>query len=287
MKSYRKIYTGKVRSIYENTINTNLLLMKATDRLSCFDRYICDIPYKGIVLNKISIWWFNKTKNDVPNHFLKERNNDEMIVKRTKPFPIEFIVRKYMTGTTNTSIWKNYEVGCRRYCGNTLRDDYRKNEKLDKTILTPTTKGFKDELIDEHTIISNKIMTEEEWNICKNYSLKLFEIGEKIALEKGLILVDTKYEFGKDEFGNILLIDELHTPDSSRYWISETYLSNFENGMEPDNIDKDIIRKNIIKRYDPYEPCKIDISSDLIEKTYQRYIKLLTVFTGLTIVDII
>ena len=280
MDNYTKIYSGKVRSIYQNKKNEDILLMKATNRLSSYDRNICNIPNKGNVLNQISIWWMNQTKHICPNHFIKQVSYDSMEVKKCIPFKIEFVVRGYMTGTTNTSIWVNYKNGCRYFCGNKLREGYCKNEKLDEIIITPTTKDKNDRPISPEEIISSGIMSKEEWETCKKYSLSLFKFGQTIMKKKNLILVDTKYEFGKDKNGTILLIDEIHTPDSSRYWLAPTYTDRFKNNLEPENIDKDIIRKWVIKHYDPYNLNQIiKVPLELIETTSKKYTELLKKIT--------
>ena len=281
MNNYKKIYSGKVRTIYENINNSNLLLMEATDRLSSYDRNICNIPNKGAILNKITIWWMNQTKHICPNHYIKQINNNSMEVLKCNPFKIEFVVRSYMSGTTNTSIWVNYKNGCRNFCGNTLREGYHKNEQLDEIIITPTTKDKNDKPIAPTDIVSSGIMTKNEWEICKKYSLLLFKYGQSIMSKKGLILVDTKYEFGKDKNGNILLIDEIHTPDSSRYWLKSSYNQRFKNNLEPENIDKDIIRKWIINNYDPYNlNIVIKPPDSLIQETSDKYKQLFNIITS-------
>ena len=276
---YTFIKNGKIKDIYLNK-NSNQYTMVTSDRLSSFDRVITTIPMKGIVLNKVSEWWFDMTQDIVPNHMLKSDNRD-MIVKRTDVFQIEFIMRGYLTGSTNTSIWKNYEKGSRYYCGNILEDGMVHNQKLSRALLTPTTKGEVDELISKEDIINKKIMTLEEWDICAKYSHKLFEYGQKIASEKGLILVDTKYEFGKDIEGNIILVDELHTPDSSRYWIKYNYQERFDHELNPDMIDKEFIRKWIKSVYDdPYNAKEIIVSDIMRLKTANRYLQLYELITG-------
>ena len=279
-KNLKLIKTGKVRDVYiDNNFNYNLI---ASDRISAFDRHLTTIPYKGIILHKASRWWFNKTKHIVPNHVLDDSDDRTMIVKNCTVFPIEFVMRSYLTGTTDTSIWKNYEKGCRNYCGHDLPDNMVKNEKLHKNLLTPTTKDEHDELISEQVIIEQNIMTQEQWNICKNYAYKLFEIGQKIASNNGLILVDTKYEFGIDKSGNIILVDELHTPDSSRYWFQKTYEEKMLKKEEPDSIDKEIIRKWVKNKYkDPYDlNIKINIPDELRLELSSKYIQLLMLITG-------
>lgn len=275
------IRKGKVRDVYE--INDKYYNLIASDRISAFDRHLTTIPYKGIVLHKVSRWWFKKMQEIVPNHVFSDYKERSMIVKKCKVFPIEFVMRSYLTGSTSTSIWKNYEKGCRYYCGNSLPDNMKKNQKLPNTILTPTTKDEHDELISEKEIIEKNIMSQKDWDTCSNYAFKIFELGQKIASEHGLILVDTKYEFGVDENGNILLVDELHTPDSSRFWIEHNYLDNLNNNKEPESIDKEIVRKWVEKNYqDPYDLSKeLIIPDELRLHLSSKYLQLYELITGL------
>jgi len=277
--SFKKLNKGKVRDIYEDTTNNQLIII-TSDRLSSFNRVLTTIPLKGIILNKISTWWFNKTRHIVPNH-LVDSYDRTMIVKKTKVFPIEFIMRGYLTGTTNTSIWYHYNNGVRYYCGHHLDDGIKKNQQLYSNLLTPTTKGKIDLLISKQEILQQKIMTVEQFNICNNYAHKLFYFGQKLASDKGLILVDTKYEFGIDENNNIILIDELHTPDSSRYWLKHTYDNRFKNNEEPDIIDKDFIRRYVNKNYcNPYQD-NITIENKIRLETSNKYSQLCEIITQL------
>ena len=219
---------GKVRDIY---IFEDVVVLVTTDRLSAFDRQIASIPLKGILLNKISNWWFQQTCHIVPNHIVQEIDERSTLCRRCKVFPIEFVMRGYLTGSTATSIWKSYEAGIREYCGHLLPDNLHKNQKLYNAILTPTTKSVEhDELLSVSDIIARGIMTAEDMNICQNYAHQLFAYGQQICESRGLILVDTKYEFGKDSAGNIILVDEIHTPDSSRFWLSDSYSSRIVEG---------------------------------------------------------
>ena len=272
--------TGKVRDIYKS--KDSHLYLAASDRISAFDRNLTTIPYKGMVLHKISRWWFDKTKHIVPNHVIDDSDDRIMKVKKCKVFPIEFVMRSYLTGSTDTSIWKNYEKGCRYYCGHKLPDNMKKNEKLSNILLTPTTKDEHDELISEKVIIEKKIMTLKEWETCKKYAYSLFQIGQEIASKNGLILVDTKYEFGIDEHGEIILVDELHTPDSSRYWFSNSYKERMSNGEEPESIDKEIIRKWIKKTYEnPYDlTIEINIPNELRLSLSNKYLQLYNLITN-------
>jgi phosphoribosylaminoimidazole-succinocarboxamide synthase len=282
--SFEFIKNGKVRDLYK--IDEEHLLFHTSNRLSAFDRNICEIPYKGQVLNRISSWWFNKTKDLVPNHLISLDGNNNMKVKKCKPILIEFVVRGYITGESKTSMWKNYNDGERKYCGHTLPEGLIKNQVLNVPLVTPTTKGKKDELISSEEIIKREILTEEQWNQCEKYALDLFNCGQMIADENGLILVDTKYEFGVDENDDIILIDELHTPDSSRYWLKHTY--NLNSYQKPENIDKEIVRKWIKNNYDPYNrDIKIEVTDEMKNLLMKRYIQLYEILTNENFFDFI
>ena len=200
------------------------MLLITTDRQSAFDRVLASIPFKGAVLNQTSAWWFENTRHIVPNHILEVPDPNATIARKCKVLPIEFVVRGYITGSTITSIWTTYKDGGRNFCGHELPDGLVKNQKLQHNIVTPTTKEeHHDRPISPNEIISENWLTPEEWEEASTYALQLFEHGQKVAAQNGLILVDTKYEFGKDAEGKIRLVDEIHTPDSSRYWIADTY----------------------------------------------------------------
>lgn len=255
------MYRGKVRDIYpyyrtqisengdktertnENNSTDEKIIIHHSDRLSAFDRIWCQVPRKGELLNKMSAWWFERTRHIVPNHFVRLLNDTDMLVRKCKVFPVEVVVRGYCTGTTKTSLWTVYESGVREYCGNVLPEGLVKDQKLPKPIITPTTKGETDEPITAEEIIERKIMTREQWNYVAEKALQLFEYGTQIAAQVGLVLVDTKYEFGylsEEKSPVIMLIDELHTCDSSRWW------------YEGKNLDKEQIRKYIKSQCDPY-----------------------------------
>ena len=209
---------GKVRDQYD--MGDKIVLI-TTDRQSAFDRVLAAIPFKGQVLNQTSIWWFNQTKNIIPNHLIATPDPNVIVAKKCAVFPIEFVVRGYITGSTNTSLWTVYNSGNREYCGNTLPEGLIKNQKLKENMLTPTTKDeHHDRPISPDKIVSEGWMTHEDWEYCSTVALELFTFGQQQASQHGMILVDTKYEMGRDEDGNIILIDEIHTPDSSRYWIN-------------------------------------------------------------------
>lgn len=232
---------GKVRDMYQ--INSNVLAMVQSNRQSAFDQHICDIKNKGHVLTETAAWWFKKIMDMglCETHYLAHRDN-VMFVTPCKPIAIEVIVRGYITGNTSTSMWVNYAKGVRDYCGIKLKDNYVKNQKLDEPLITPTTKGEKDELISPLQIIERNYLTSLEWELIEKTAMMLYKYGVIEAEKKGLILVDTKYEFGYAPNGNIMLMDEVHTCDSSRYWIKDTYEEYFNEGKEPQKYDKDIVR---------------------------------------------
>eukprot|EP01117_Protostelium_nocturnum_P004113 TRINITY_DN15402_c0_g1_i1.p1 TRINITY_DN15402_c0_g1~~TRINITY_DN15402_c0_g1_i1.p1 ORF type:complete len:329 (+),score=97.98 TRINITY_DN15402_c0_g1_i1:210-1196(+) len=270
---------GKVRDSF---FGDSQLLLVTTDRISAFDRHLTSIPYKGKVLNGVSIWWFERTKEIVPNHFISSPDPNTILCKKATVFPIEFVVRGYMTGTTETSLWTHYQRGERSYCGHQIPDGLIKNQKLERSLVTPTTKSDEhDELISAEEIVKQGFMSQQDWDAVSKKALELFEFGQKTAKEHGLILVDTKYEFGKDSEGNIILVDEIHTPDSSRYWLADTYEERFSKGDNPDNIDKDIIRNWYKQHCDPYKDEKLpEAPEDLVVLLSQRYIQLYEIITG-------
>ncbi len=273
-------YKGKVRDRYEVD---GKMVMIVTDRQSAFDLNIGLIPFKGQVLNLISKFWFEKTKDIIGNHVISIPDPNVMIVKKLKMFPVEVVVRGYITGVTNTSMWLNYHNGERNFCGNFLPDGLQKNDKLPEAIITPTTKDEEhNEKISAEEIIKTGLVEEEKWNKISEYALKLFKRGQELAAEKGLILVDTKYEFGEDEDGNILVGDEVHTPDSSRYWIMDTYQERHDRGDEPEYFDKEYLRIWLREQGFEYgqEPPKI--TDDLIVEFSSRYIDVYERMTGET-----
>ncbi len=278
-KLYKK---GKVRDVYE--MNDNLICV-TTNRQSAFDRTVAQVPYKGQVLNMTSTWWFLNTEHIVKNALIAVPHPYVSIMKKLKPFSIEVIVRAYITGTTNTSLWTIYKKGNRDYCGNILRDGMVKNEKLPYPIVTPTTKGEVDIPISGKEIVDYGYMSQNTWNEIYDVSLKLFNYGRTEANKRGLILVDTKYEFGYDEKGKIYLMDEIHTPDSSRYWLKETYEERFNQGLEPEYIDKEFLRMWFKDNCDPYNDIKLPKApKELIDELSKRYIQLFEMITGETFI---
>ncbi len=236
-----ELYTGKVRDVYHQP-NKHLRLLIATDRQSAFDIQWCTIPLKGQVLNQISTWWFEQIQDIMPTQVICTPDPNVSVVKDLQMFKIEIVVRSYLTGSSKTSAWVNYNQGVRNFCGNPLPEGMVKNQKFAEPIVTPTTKSEHDELIDTEGIIAQGLATPEQWQEISEKALAVFARGQKLALERGLILVDTKYEMGLDQEGNITIADEVHTPDSSRYWIAESYDELFANGNEPESLDKEFFR---------------------------------------------
>lgn len=270
---------GKVRDSYETE---DKMILITTDRQSAFDRILASIPFKGQVLNQTSAWWFQQTKHIVDNHVIDIPDPNVTVGKKCTVFPVEFVVRGYITGTTDTSAWMNYKNGVREFCGNTLPEGLVKNQKFETPIVTPTTKADDhDESISAEEIVSRGLMSQEDWDYVSGKALELFKFGQETAAKNGLILVDTKYEFGKDKDGNILLIDEIHTPDSSRYWIAESYEDRMTKGEEPENIDKEFLRLWFKDNCDPYNDETLPPAPDeLVTELSRRYIMLYEMITG-------
>ncbi|MFA6520282.1 MAG: phosphoribosylaminoimidazolesuccinocarboxamide synthase [Candidatus Paceibacterota bacterium] len=273
----RKI--GKVRDIYVAQDHITLI---STDRHSSFDRNIASIPFKGEVLNQISLFWFEKTKDIVQNHVLSTPDPNVLVAKKCKVIPIEMVVRGYITGSTNTSLWTIYNNGQRNFGDFTLPEGMKKNQKLDTPVLTPTTKSDEhDRPITSAEIIEENIVSKELWAEMSETALKLFKRGQEVALSRGLILVDTKYEMGIDENGKLMLIDEIHTPDSSRYWKAESYEARFQQGEEPEYFDKEFLRLWFKEHCDPYKdevlpPAPVELVAELS----RRYIEIYEMITG-------
>ncbi|NHZ84381.1 MAG: phosphoribosylaminoimidazolesuccinocarboxamide synthase [Planctomycetia bacterium] len=274
-----KKYRGKVRDVYD--FDDKLILI-TTDRQSAFDRILAAIPFKGKVLNLTSAWWFEQTKHIIKNHVIALPDVNVIIAKKCKVFPIEFVMRGYITGSTSTSLWTVYKNGSRNYCGIDLSEGLVKNQRLKTPLLTPTTKDKEhDKPISPEEIVSEGWMSQADWDAASNIALRLFAFGQQRALENGLILVDTKYELGRDDNGDIVLVDEIHTPDSSRYWIADTYENRFSKGKEPQNIDKEFLRLWFVDNCDPYNDKVLPPApEELIVELSQRYIILYEMITG-------
>jgi phosphoribosylaminoimidazole-succinocarboxamide synthase len=276
-------YRGKVRDNYDLADGRRVII--ATDRLSAFDRILTAIPCKGQVLTQIARFWFDETRDICPNHVIDYPDPNVVVCRRLDILPVEIVVRDYLTGTTGTSIWPMYKSGRREIYGIRFPDGLRENQKLPETIITPTTKateGEHDEPVTPDQIIRRGLLTREQWDSVSELALALFARGRAIAAERGLILVDTKYEFGLDRAGRIILADEIHTPDSSRYWIGDTYERRFAAGEAPDTLDKDFLRRWVTARCDPYRDPIPEIPTEVILETARVYIDAYETITGKT-----
>ncbi|MCZ8080192.1 MAG: phosphoribosylaminoimidazolesuccinocarboxamide synthase [Fuscovulum sp.] len=274
-------YFGKVRDCYDLPDGTRILI--SSDRISAFDRILAAIPFKGQVLTQTAKFWFDHTADICPNHVISYPDPNVVIGKRLTILPVEIVVRGYLAGTTGTSILTLYKQGQRAMYGHTLPDGLRDNQALPAPIITPTSKAFDgghDEPLTAQEIVSQGLLTQAQWDEVSAKALALFARGQQMASERGLILVDTKYEFGTDADGNILLADEIHTPDSSRYWLASGYAEAFANGTRPPSFDKDVIRAWVAARCDPYTDPIPEIPAEMIQHTAQVYIDAFEAITG-------
>ena len=278
-------YRGKVRDNYDLPDGPHgpRRIIIATDRLSAFDRNIAAIPFKGQVLTQIARFWFDRTADLCPNHVIEYPDPNVLVCRRLDILPVEVVVRDYLAGTTATSVWSMYKAGRREIYGFHFPDGLRENEKLPQTIVTPTTKardGEHDEPVTAEEIMGRGLLTPPQWAEVTERALALFARGRDIAAARGLILVDTKYEFGLDRGGQIVLADEIHTPDSSRYWFAETYPRRFAAGKPPDSFDKDFLRRWVAARCDPYRDPIPPIPREVVAETARVYIDAFERITG-------
>jgi phosphoribosylaminoimidazole-succinocarboxamide synthase len=274
-------YNGKVRENYDLPDGRRIII--ATDRLSAFDLILTAIPFKGQVLTQTARYWFEQTADICPNHVLAYPDPNVVIGTRLDILPVEIVVRGYLAGTTSTSILTKYRNGEREMYGMRLPDGLRDNEKLPEAIITPTSKAFDgghDEPLSGAEILSQGLLSQEQWDTVSRYALALFARGQARAAERGLILVDTKYEFGTDKTGAIILADEIHTPDSSRYWVTESYEKSLTEGTRPVSFDKDFVRAWVAARCDPYKDPIPAIPAALVEQTSRVYIQAYEMITG-------
>jgi phosphoribosylaminoimidazole-succinocarboxamide synthase len=283
-KNLGKKSAGKVRDIYEQD---DKVILVTTDRHSSFDRLIAHVPHKGQVLNQVSAFWFDKTKDIVPNHVLAVPDPNVTVGKKCKPLPIEAVVRGYMTGVTDTSLWTLYSNGKRNFGNFKLSDGMKKNEQLFRPVFTPSTKSdAHDRTLSPQEIVREGILPRKIVDAVESAALALYERGAKLAKERGLILVDTKYEFGTlngNGNGDIILIDEIHTPDSSRYWQSDSYGERFAKGEEPEYFDKEFLRLWFKEHSDPYKDETLpEAPVELVEELSKRYIRMYEQITGET-----
>ncbi len=274
-------YQGKVRDTYR--LDDGRMVIIATDRQSAFDRNLAAVPFKGQVLTQTARFWFDATRDICANHVIEYPDPNVLVCRNLTMLPVEMVVRDYLTGSTNTSIWPMYRSGVREMYGMTFPDGMTKNQKLPETILTPTTKaghGEHDAPVTQAEIVERGLLSRARWDELSELSLAVFARGRERAAEQGLILVDTKFEFGLDEDGAVCLGDEILTPDSSRYWIRESYRERTAAGLDPDGLDKEFLRLWVNERCDPYKDPIPDIPADILVEFSQRYIRLFETVTG-------
>lgn len=274
-------YQGKVRENYDLPSGKRIIV--TTDRISAFDIILTTIPLKGQVLTQTARFWFEATKDICPNFVLDYPDPNVVVGKKLKILPVEMVVRDYMTGSTNTSIWPMYKNGAREMYGVRFPDGLRENEKLPETVITPTSKaekGSHDEPLSAADIVGKGLLTQAQWDEVSEKALALFARGREMAAKNGLILVDTKYEFGFDEAGSIILADEIHTPDSSRYWFAGSYPQAFETGGRPQSFDKDFVRSWVVARCDPYKDAIPVIPDEVRAQAGAVYVDAYQMITG-------
>ncbi len=240
-------YEGKVRDNYQ--LNGKRIIV-TTDRISAFDRVLCALPFKGQVINQTAAFWFERTRHIIENHLIDVPDPNVLVARQCRMIPVEMVVRGYLTGVTTTSAWYHYARGHRDFCGHVLPDGMKKNQGFDRPIITPSTKpekGGHDESVSADEILRSGLVDEGVYREMEGAALALFAFGTELAAAQNLILVDTKYEFGLFD-GRLVLIDEIHTPDSSRFWIRNTYEERFGRGEEPDKLDKEYVREWLADR---------------------------------------
>lgn len=276
-----KKYKGKVRDNY--TVDEKRIII-VSDRVSAFDRVLGYIPFKGQVLCQMAKYWFDRTEDIVKNHLIEMPDPNVMVCHECEALPVEAVVRAYNTGSTTTSVWHAYKQGKREFCGNRLPDGMNKNEPFPKPIFTPSTKalqGEHDESVSADEIVERGLVSRELMDQIETVSMRLFELGQNIVREQGIILVDTKYEFGLLD-GELVLIDEIHTPDSSRFWHADTYDERVSQGKEPQKLDKEYLRIWLSEQGFTGEGAVPEIPEDVLVESAKRYIRAYELITGET-----
>lgn len=279
--SLGKKYEGKVR---DNYTDGDVRTIIVTDRLSTFDVVVGTIPFKGQVLNQMAQFWFEETKHLAGNHMLRVPDPNVMVTRECTPLKAEFVMRSYLTGVTSTSIWRAYERGDRVFCGHPLPDGMKKNQRLPQALLTPSTKADKgdhDVSASRAELLEMGVISEEHFDRAAAMAATLFEYGQRRAADRGLILVDTKYEMGLDSDGELVVIDEIHTPDSSRYWFADDYEARLARGEEPRSLDKEYVRRWLVDTHDyrgdgPPPP----LTDEVRIEAAKRYIDTYELITG-------
>jgi phosphoribosylaminoimidazole-succinocarboxamide synthase len=275
--------TGKVRDWYDLPDGQRLIV--TTDRLSAFDIILAAVPFKGQVLNQLSAWWFEQTKDIIPNHIVSLPDPNVSFVKVAEPILVEVIVRGYITGVTSTALWYRYSIGERTIYGYDFPEGLKKNQALPEPIITPTTKGGEtghDERLTCADVVEKGLLDAKTWNQVQAAALAIFKRGQEIANKAGMILVDTKYEFGIASDGSVVLIDEVHTPDSSRFWKADTYETRFAAGEDPENFDKEFVRLAYAEKGYRGDGAIPEMPAELWASASERYITIYELLTGKT-----
>jgi phosphoribosylaminoimidazole-succinocarboxamide synthase len=273
-------YEGKVRDCYVRDGRRTLI---ATDRISAFDVVLGTIPFKGQVLNQMAAFWFEATANLVPNHVINVPDPTVTVARECQLLPVEFVMRAYLTGVTSTSIWTHYSKGGRSFCGHDLPDGMKKNQRLPKAILTPSTKAEKgqhDQSVSRAEILEMGVLSAADFDAAAEMCARVFAFGQQEALRRGLILVDTKYEIGRRPDGALCFIDEVHTPDSSRYWYADDYDARFARGDEPRGLDKEYVRRTLADQGYKGDGPVPKLADDVRVEAARRYIQVCELVTG-------
>jgi phosphoribosylaminoimidazole-succinocarboxamide synthase len=273
-------YEGKVRDCY---VRDGKRVLIVTDRLSAFDVVLGTVPFKGQVLNQMAAFWFEATADLVPNHVINVPDPSVMVARECQLLPVEFVMRAYMTGVTSTSIWTHYQNGARSFCGHDLPDGMRKNQALPKAILTPSTKAEKgdhDRSVSRAEILEMGVLSAVDFDRAAQMCARVFAFGQQEALRRGLILVDTKYEIGRRPDGELCFIDEIHTPDSSRFWYADDYDARFARGEEPRGLDKEYVRRTLADQGYRGEGPAPKLVDDVRVEAARRYIQVCELVTG-------
>jgi len=273
-------YAGKVRDCY---IKDNRRIIVVTDRISAFDVVLGTIPFKGQVLNQIAAYWFEVTKQLASNHVIEVPDPTVMIATECDIIPVEFVMRAYVTGVTTTSIWYHYSHGARRFCGHDLPEGMRKNQKLDRPILTPSTKAAKgahDMSVSREEVLASGALSSADFDRAAEMCARVFAFGQSLAAQRGMILVDTKYEIGRRRDGSLCFVDEVHTPDSSRYWYADDYQARFDRGEEPRGLDKEYVRHVLAAQGYTGEGAPPPLTDEVRCEASRRYMALYELVTG-------
>jgi phosphoribosylaminoimidazole-succinocarboxamide synthase len=275
-------YVGKVRDNYTTPQGQRIIVV--TDRISAFDRVLGTIPFKGQVLNQLAANWFQATASLAPNHVVGLPDPCVTIARECRPLAVEFVMRAYLTGVTTTSIWYAYEGGARSFCGHALPEGMKKNERLPRALLTPSTKaaeGAHDESVSREELLRRGAIAPADFDAAAAMCERVFAFGQARARERGLILVDTKYEIGRDADGRLAFIDEIHTPDSSRYWYADDYEARLVRGEEPRALDKEYVRRWLVDAHGYRgEGAPPPLPDDVRVEAARRYIAAFELVTG-------